>query len=101
MKKSTITEKRLSVEEQIKALKNKKRQLEKQEKSEAEKARKARQKNRGELIEKLVPHLATLNDTEFEDFIRKTLLTETKTTTPPVKSQGGILTESEVAEDEE
>ena len=93
MKKSTITEKRLSVEEQIKALKNKKRQLEKQEKAEADKARIRRQTNRGMLIEKIIPSLISLSDSEFETYIKKVL--------PPPSTEGGIFTESEVAEDEE
>ena len=93
MKKSTIAEKRLSVEEQIKALKNKKRQLEKQEKTKAEKERIYRQTNRGNLIEKIMPHLITLSDSEFETYMKKVL--------SPPKTQGGIFTESEVTENEE
>jgi hypothetical protein len=93
MKKLTITEKRLSVEEQIKALKNKKRQLEKQEKAEADKERVSRQTNRGMLIEKIIPSLISLSDSEFETYMKKIL--------SPPSTKGGILMESEVADDEE
>ena len=88
----TTTDKYTKIEEQIKALKNKKRQLEKQEKAEAEKVRIRRQTNRGMLIEKIIPSLISLSDSEFETYIKKIL--------PPPSNQGGILTESEVADDE-
>ena len=88
----TTTDKRTKIEEQIKALKNKKRQLEKQEKAEAEKVRIRRQTNRGMLIEKIIPSLISLSDSEFETYIKKIL--------PPPTTKGGILTESEVADDE-
>ena len=89
----TITDKRTKLDEQIKALKNKKRQLEKQEKAEADKARIRRQTNRGMLIEKIIPSLISLSDSEFETYMKKVLL--------PPEVQGGILTEREVADNEE
>ena len=88
----TTTDKCTKIEEQIKALKNQKRQLLKQEKAEAEKENIRRQANRGSLIEKLVPKLVTLNDSEFETYMKKVLI--------PPEMQGGILTESEVTDDE-
>ena len=99
MSKSTI-EKRTKVEEQIKQLENQRKQLLKKERAEIEKAKKIRLQNRGGLIEKLMPHLSTLSDSEFETFIKKTLLSENKPT-PSANPQGGIFTESEVANDEE
>jgi len=75
MSKTTI-EKRTKIEEQIKKLKREQKQLIQKEKSEADKVRIRRQNNRGALIEKLMPHLSTLSDSEFENYMKKTLLSE-------------------------
>jgi len=99
--KNSITEKRLSIEEQIKQLENQRKLLLKKERAEAEKAKKVRLQNRGAVIEKLVPHLATLSDSEFESYVRKTLLPTEIKPVPSAIPQGGIFAESEVAEDEE
>ena len=75
MSKTTI-EKRTKIEEQIKKLKREQKQLIQKEKSEADKVRIRRQNNRGALIEKLMLHLSTLSDSEFENYMKKTLFSE-------------------------
>jgi len=75
MSKTTI-EKRTKIEEQIKKLKREQKQLIQKEKSEADKVRIRRQNNRGALIEKLMPYLSTLSDSEFENYMKKTLFSE-------------------------
>ena len=93
MSKST-TQKRINIEEQIKALEKQRKQLLQKERAEAEKARKQRQANRGGLIEKLLPHLATLTEQEFEAYMKKLLTPEAQ----PPKSQGGISVQQNVKE---
>jgi hypothetical protein len=99
MSKSTI-EKRTKIEEDIKRLENQRKQLLKKERAEAEKAKKIRLQNQGAVIEKLMPHLATLSDSEFENYVRKTLLPIEIKPVPSAISQGGIFAESEVVDDE-
>ncbi|MCL2071989.1 MAG: hypothetical protein FWH07_07135 [Oscillospiraceae bacterium] len=72
----TTNQKRLNIEEQIKNLENQRRELLKKERAEEESAKKLRHTNRGNIIEKLMPHLATLNEQEFEIFMKKVLCPE-------------------------
>ena len=64
-----------------------------------------RQLLRGGLLEKLLPHLATLSDEDFENFIKKSLqpepvLAKPKPLTSPIPQVDDIV-ESEVVDDEE
>ncbi|MCL2634985.1 MAG: hypothetical protein FWD34_10815 [Oscillospiraceae bacterium] len=93
----TLTQKLLDKEEEIKKNQKELKQLRQQEKAEADKARIRRQTNRGGLLEKLIPHLAELSDSEFESYINKAL----SPAPPPVISQGGILMERGDENDEE
>lgn len=92
MSKST-TQKRLSIKEQIKQLQAQEKELLKIEKAEAEKKKRERFCNRGEMIEKLMPHLAALSEQEFEIYMKKLL-------SPPVL-QNDILMKGEIDNDEE
>jgi len=96
----SFNEQRIEIEKQIKQLKIKEKQLAKQEKAEADKARIRRQTNRGGLIEKLIPHLAELSDTEFEAYINKTLSSE-KTTALHETPQSEIIKKVGDENDEE
>jgi len=93
----TLKQKLLDKEKEIKKNQKELKQLRQQEKAEADKARICRQTNRGGLIEKLIPHLAELSDSEFESYINKVLLPAP----PPAIPQGGILTEGDDGNDEE
>ena len=93
----TLTQKLLDKEKEIKKNQKELKQLRQQEKAEADKVRIRRQTNRGGLIEKLIPHLAELSDSEFESYINKALFTAP----PPSIPQGGILMERGDENDEE
>jgi hypothetical protein len=99
MKKST-TEKRLSVEEEIKRLEQQRKQLRQQERAEAEQEKKQRQLLRGGLLEKLLPHLATLTDEQFENFVKKSLLPPEPKPTPPIIPQAANTAQEVVADEE-
>ena len=88
----TTTDKRISVEEEIKLLKNKHRQLRQQERAEAEKAKKIRLYNRGVYLEKIAPHIAEMSDSEYEDYIKNVISPETKLAPQSAIPQGDILT---------
>ena len=105
MKKATTTEKRLSIEEQIKALEQQRKQLVQKERAERNEEIRQRQLLRGGLLEKLLPNLVTLSDEDFESFIKKSLqpepvLAKSKPSTPTIP-QVDDITESEVTNDEE
>ena len=72
----TTTQKRLSVEEQIRQLENHRKQLIQQEKAEERKARNHRLCKRGGTVEKLLPDLITLTDEQFDIFVNRVLLSE-------------------------
>ena len=97
----TITDKRTKIEEQIKQLETQRKQLVQQERAEAEKAKKQRLTNRGGLVEKLLPHLATLTDSEFEAFMQKALLSSEKPQNIIPEPQGGIIEQEDTKNDEE
>jgi len=69
----TTSQKRITIEEQIKVLEKQRKQLIREEKSEAEKARMKRVSNRGIFIEKLMPSLVNMTDEEFETCMKKAL----------------------------
>jgi len=96
----TLKQKLLDKEEEIKKNQKELKQLRQQEKAEADKARIRRQTNRGGLIEKLIPHLAELSDTEFEAYINKTLSSE-KTTALLETPQSEIIKKAGDENDEE
>jgi len=75
MARRTTAEKRISVEEQIKQLEKQRSTLLEKEKEEGRKARTHRLCKRGGIVEKLLPDLATLTDTQFDLFVEKVLLT--------------------------
>jgi len=74
MARTTTTEKRISVEEQIKLLENQRKQLIQKEKDEERKERTDRHIKRGELLEKLLPDTLTLTDEQLKTFLGTTLL---------------------------
>ena len=75
-KSKTTTERRMSVEEQIKQLEIQRKQLVKQEKEEEQKAMTDRLCKRGELLESLLPDVIALTDEQLKAFLESTLLTE-------------------------
>ena len=75
MARKTTTEKRVSVEEQIKQLEKQRNTLLQKEKAEERKMRTHRLCKRGGIVEKLLPDLVTLTDTQFDIFVEKVLLT--------------------------
>jgi hypothetical protein len=87
--------------EQIQKLKNEQRKLLQKQKAEAEKAKKQRLFNRGAYLEKIAPHIAKMSESEYENYISKITFPEIKLAPPPAEMQGGILTETEVTEDDE
>ena len=105
MKKPTTTEKRLSIEEQIKALEQQRKALVQKERAERNEEIRQRQLLRGGLLEKLLPHLATLSDEDFEKFIKKSLQSEpilAKTKQPILSTSiTDTVSENEVADNEE
>ena len=78
--------KKQALENEIKTLKN-------QQKAEAERERKQRQSKWGNIIEKLLPHLETLSEHDFEIYMKKVLL--------PPETQDIISTKEVVENDEE
>jgi len=74
--RKTTTEKRASVEEQIKQLENQHKQLVKKEHEEERAKRTSRLCKRGGAIEKLFPELVTFADEQFDVFVKKVLLTD-------------------------
>ena len=93
----TLEQKLLDKEEQIKKRKKEFRQLQQQAKAEKLKEQTRRQTNRGELLEKLMPHFAKLTDGEFEIQLKNLLSRQTKTAIP----QGEIITIGGEENDEE
>jgi hypothetical protein len=70
-KQQTAAEKRISIEEQIRQLDNKRKLLIQEEKEEARKARTHRICVRGGMIEGLLPDTIMLSDERFRTFIEK------------------------------
>ena len=103
MKKATTTEKRLSIEEQIKQLEQQRKALIQKERVERTEESRRRQLLRGGLLEKLLPNLVTLSDEDFEKFI-KSLQSEPVLAKPkpsiPSNPVSDIVLESEVTNDE-
>jgi hypothetical protein len=93
----SIAQKLLDKEEQIKKNKKELRQLLQQQKAEKLKEQTRRQTNRGELLEKLMPHFAKLTDSEFEMQMKNLLSRETKTAIP----QSSIIEKEDVQNDTE
>ncbi|MDR2532279.1 MAG: hypothetical protein LBC82_05490 [Oscillospiraceae bacterium] len=93
----TLEQKLLDKEEQIKKHKKELKQLLQQQKEEKEKAKIRRQTNRGELLEKLMPHFAKLTDSEFKIQLNNLLSREIKTAIP----QSSIIEKEDVENDEE
>jgi len=75
-KSKTTTEKRITIEEQIKQLESQRKQLIQKEKAETDKARTDRLCKHGEILETLLPDIIELTDEQFKSFFEATLLTE-------------------------
>ena len=69
----TTTEKRITVEEQIRQLENHRKQLIQQEKSEERKARTKRLIERGAITESLITNADTLTNEQFKAVLAKAL----------------------------
>jgi hypothetical protein len=93
----SLEQKLLDKEEQIKKNKKEFRQLQQQQKAEKLKEQTRRQTNRGELLEKLMPHFAKLTDSEFEIQLKNLLSRETKIAI----MQSSIIEKEDVENDEE
>ena len=75
MAKTTV-EKITSVEEQIKQLENRKKQLLQRQKTQERKTRDHRLCKRGAYLESILPDTISLTDEQFYQFINKTLKTD-------------------------
>ena len=93
----TLEQKLLDKEEQIKKNKKELRQLLQQQKAEKLKEQTRRQTNRGELLEKLMPHLANLSDSEFQTHMEKLVSDKIKSAIP----QSNNIEKEDVQNDEE
>ena len=87
--------------EQMQKLKNEQKKLLQKQRAEVEKSKKQRLFNRGAYLEKIAPHIAKMSESEYENYINKLTFPQIKLAPPPTEMQGGILTEREVADDEE
>ena len=72
---TNFTDKIASIEEQIKQLENRKKELAQRERNQARRERTHRICDRGGLIESMLPDTIALTKEQFQEFIRKTLLT--------------------------
>ena len=72
---TNFTDKIASIEEQIKQLENRKKELAQKERNQARRERTHRICDRGGLIESILPETIALTKEQFQEFIRKTLLT--------------------------
>lgn len=72
---TNFTDKIASIEEQIKQLENRKKELAQKERNQARRERTHRICDRGGLIESMLPDTIALTKEQFQEFIRKTLLT--------------------------
>ena len=75
-KSKTTTEKRITIEEQIKQLESQRKQLIQKEKAESDKLKTNRLCRHGEILETLLPDILLLTDEQFKAFLEATLLTD-------------------------
>jgi hypothetical protein len=88
-------------DEQIKKIQNEQRKLRQKQRAEAEKAKKQRLLKRGAYLEKVMSHVSEMSQSEYENYINKLILSETKPALKTIIPQGGNITQEDTENDEE